>query len=108
MLVEENLAFWPNPPFWTGFQPVSSLHNRRYFFAFLQESEGKRQVSEKRDGEDAVKTTACPHAIVFCIPSQTYPLMALLTRFALAFDPASGLIAFARLKNVRLLCRLAC
>ena len=33
ILVEKNPAFWPNPPFWTGFQQVSSLHNRRYFFS---------------------------------------------------------------------------
>ena len=78
----------------------------------MQESEGKREVSEKhrqdkRDGEDVEKTTAVRIPLFFCIPPQTYPLMALLTRFALAFAPASGLIAFARLKNARLLCRLA-
>ena len=83
----------------------------KFFFAFLQESEGKREVSEKRQtsatGKTQKKQRPVHIPLLFCIPPQKYPLMALLTRFALAFTPASGLIAFARLKNARLLCRLA-
>ena len=108
ILVEENPAFWPNPPFWTGFQPVSSLHNRHdFFFAFLQESEGKREVSEKRRQARRGRrreNNGRPHTIVFFAfrPRHTPQWLS-----SLAFAPASGLIAFARLKNARLLCRLA-
>ena len=77
ILVEENPAFWPNPPFWTGFQPVSSLHNRLIFFAFLQEGEGKCEVSEKhrqaRRGR-LRKNNGRPHTIDFLHSPPDIPL----------------------------------
>ena len=94
-ILVENPAFWPNPPFWTGFQPVSSLHNRRYFFSrFCRRAKASAKwvrSTDKRDEEDVEKAAAVHIPLFFCIPPQTYPLMALLTRFALAFAPASGL-----------------
>ena len=81
ILVEENPAFWPHPSFWTGFQP--SLHNRHYFFSrFCRRAKASAKwvrSADKRDWEDVEKTTAVHIPLFFCIPPQTYPLMALLT-----------------------------
>ena len=48
---------------------VSSMHNRRYFFRVFAGERGQArsewEALDKRDGEDAEKTTACPHTIVF-------------------------------------------
>ena len=80
------------------------------FFAFFAGERRQALVSEKRQTRPTgkQKKQRPVHIPLFCcIPPHTYSLMALLTRFAPAFAPASGLIAFARPKNARLLCRLA-
>ena len=81
ILVEENPAFWPNPPFWTGFQPVSSLHKRRYFFSrFCRRAKASakwvRSARQARRGRRRKNNSALdiplngsPHSIRACIPS---------------------------------------
>ena len=89
------------PPFWTDFQPVSSRHNRRYFFLVFAASEGKREVSEKRQTSATAKTQKNQrpvHTPSFCCGAPH----ALLAHIRSSFG-----LAFARLKNARLLCRLA-
>ena len=93
--------------FSTSQQPAQQTF---FFFRVFAGERRQALVSEKRQtrATGKQKKQRPVHIPLFCcIPPQTYPLMALLTRFALAFAPASGLIAFARLKNARLLCRLA-
>ena len=69
------------------------------FVEFLQASEGKREVSEKPQtcatGKKQKKQWPVYVPLFSCIQHQTYPLMALLTSFSLAFAPASRLPSLA-------------
>ena len=78
ILVEENPAFWPNPPFWTGFQPVSSLHKRRYFFSrFCRRAKASakwvKSARQARRGRRR-KNNGRPHTIVFLHSAPDIPL----------------------------------
>ena len=72
-------------------------------FQFQASAKWVRSARQARRGRRIKNNGLSTYHRFFCI----YSLMALLTRFALAFAPASGLIAITHLKNARLLCRLA-
>ena len=63
-------------------------------------------MPDKRDGEDAEKTTACPHTIVLLHSAPDLPLNDAPHAVRACIRSGFGL-AFARLKNARLLYRLA-
>ena len=99
-------------PFGPPFNQLVACITGVIFFAFLQESEGNHEVSEKRQtsatGKTQKKQRPVHKPLLFGIPPQTYPLMALLTRFALAFAPASGLINCLRSPEKRTPVMQAC
>ena len=67
---------WPNPPFWTGFQPVSSLHNRHFFRVSAGERRQARSEWEAPSATGKTQKKQQPVHVPFfcCIPPQTYPL----------------------------------